>query len=331
MLTTGQDTIRIGFIRLMDAAPLIIGGELGFFKKAGLRVELRRQLGWSALEHKLVLNELDAAHTLAPLPLAVNSGVAEAKGRLRAPLAISYLGNAITLSNDLKKRGVETVDDFRREVLSRRIARKYTLGYVAPYSSHYSLIRMWLKSAGVNADKDVKLVVVPPGQALRTLRAGVLDGYCVGEPWNSLAIAEGIGWCPAWSTELAPDHVEKVLAFPESWYAANQAIATALIAALIEACDYCSAADNFPEIAAIMSQKACLSVSEAHLISILKGRVNGDHKPNGWRQVIAFRRDGSSNDVQPHDKAWLSECVAASAPEGMKAEQLTAIAETTYS
>lgn len=330
MIIKKPEIVRVGFIRLLDAAPLIIGGELGIFRKAGVHVELRRQLGWAALEHKLVINELDAAQTLGPLPLAVNASVAEARGSLMAPIAMSFRGNAITLSANLRKRGVESSEDFSREVRSRRMARKYTLGYVAPYSSHHFFLRTWLRETGINPDKDVSLVVVPPGQVLRTLRAGVLDGFCVGEPWNSMASAEGIGWCPVWSHELAPDHVEKVVAFPSDWLRANLDIARAFGDALVHACDFCSSNANLPEIASILSRRGYLDTPASRLEAAFNGLAGAETSTNLREPTIIFRRNDCGNGFTPNDYRWLTECVISCSQGAASADELLDLARQTY-
>lgn len=199
---------RIGMVRLTDAAPYIMAGELGYYKEAGLRVELTWELGWSSIKHKLAYRQIEAAHALAPMALSMASGYEVAATPCRVLMITSRMGNAITLSQYIRERGVSDAEEFRQEVRSSRARTRYTLGVVAMDSCHHILLRQWLKGLSLVPDKDVRIVVIPPGQALRNLRAQTLDGYCVGEPWNSMAVRENLGWVLALSHELSPRHME---------------------------------------------------------------------------------------------------------------------------
>ncbi len=324
------DRIRIGYIRLLDAAPIIVACELGLLKKEGIEIELHRQLGWASLEHKLALGELDAAHMLGPLPLAVNAGVAEARGHLVALRALSYMGNAITLSNELRQRGVESAEDLRYEIRSQRSSRRYTFGHVAPFSSHHFLLRTWLRSGGIDPDKDVNLVVIPPGQAVRTIRAGVVDGYCVGEPWNSLAVMEGIGWCPVWSQDIEAGHIEKVIAFPGAWYQENTALATALLDAIEEAGRYCEQAENKAGVASMIAHDNYLGVPARHLETLLAARIPMDDGELAGKPILAFARPSISNKITAKERAWLCQSVRECGKATITEEKLQEIAPQTY-
>ena len=209
--TPSTPALRIGFIALTDAAPLIVAQERGFFARRGLKVDLRREVGWATIRDKVIFGELDAAHALAPLLWAAQLGLGCGPSDVCTGIVFNLHGNAITLSTRLQALGVRDQVTLREEAMRRRGENKLTFGIVFPQSMHHVLLRQWLREARLNPESDVRIAVVPPAQMFRNLAAGTLDGYCVGEPWNILAVQEGAGWCPAWSATLAPGHVEKVL------------------------------------------------------------------------------------------------------------------------
>ncbi|MBK8475968.1 MAG: ABC transporter substrate-binding protein [Opitutaceae bacterium] len=251
--------LTIGFLPLTDAAPLAAAQELGIFARHGLRVTLRREVGWATVRDKLLFGELDAAHALAPMLWCAALGLNGPRGDVLTAFILSLHGNAITLSRNLRKDGVLDVDTLRTVARSRRGEHKLTFGVVYPFSSHHLLLRDWLRTAGLDAERDVRIVVVPPAQMTRNLAAGTLDGFCAGEPWNSLAVAQGQGWCPAWSAALAPAHIEKVLMVRRSFTEQRTEDHAALIAALAEAAAWCDEPHNRSPLATLLAQPAYLN------------------------------------------------------------------------
>ena len=203
-----QRAIKLGFVSLCDCAPVVMAEELGLFSKYGLRVELSREVGWATIRDKIIYGELEAAHAPAGLVVAASCGLGSVQSECVTGLMISLNGNAITLSEDLWKKGVRDAQTLRRLVAEGE--RTYVLGIVNAYSAHSFLLRNWLRAHGISPERDVRLVVVPPAQVHTNLKAGHLDGYCVGEPWNSLAVLSGSGWSVATSEELAPRPVTNV-------------------------------------------------------------------------------------------------------------------------
>src|SRR5580704_9571792 len=155
------DSLRIGFVPLNDCAPLAMAEELGLFEKYGLKVQLKRELGWATIRDKIVYGELDAAHALAGLPLVLNFGIASLKRECVSGLILSLHGNAITISKELWNSGVRDAATLREQVVKFRGKRVLTFGVVFPFSSHAFLLRDWLARGGIQPDKDVRIVVVP--------------------------------------------------------------------------------------------------------------------------------------------------------------------------
>lgn len=270
----GSRPLRLGFAALTDAAPLIAAKELGLFALHGLEVELRREIGWATVRDKIVFGELDAAQAPAPLLWAAQLGLGGTQCDVLTALVLNLHGNAITLSSRLHAAGVRDPRTFRVEALRRHGAARLTLGVVHLYSSHHLQLRQWLLSAGLDPEKDVCIVVVPPAQMFRNLVAGAIDGYCAGEPWGTVAVEAGQGWCPTWSARLSPGHVEKVLMVRADFAHNRSAEHLALVAALHTACAWCDVPANRPQLIEWLAEPRYLDVSIHTIRPALMGRFN---------------------------------------------------------
>lgn len=246
--------MKVGFVPLVDCAPLAVACELGLFEKYGLDVELSRELGWASIRDKIIYGELDAAQAVAGMVFASAWGLGSIPCECLTGLVLNSQGNAITLSNRLWTLGVRDAKSLKALIDDRRGQKPFVFGVVFPYSSHNFLLRQWLKSGGINPDRDVQIVVVPPPQMFSNLKAGNLDGYCVGEPWNTVAVQARAGWCPVTSGGLAPLHPEKVLMVRADFAVARHEEHVALLAALLEACAWCQASQNQREMIRILSR-----------------------------------------------------------------------------
>lgn len=231
----------VGFVALSDCAPLVMAQELGLFDAFGLKVKLRREPGWATIRDKVIQGELDAAQAPAGTVFAATLGLGCVPMPCVTGLVLNLHGNAITLSERLWALGVRDGASLRRHTLERG---PLTFGVAFQYSSHNFLLREWLRTHAIDPERDVRLVAVPPPQMFPNLQAGHLDGYCVGEPWNSIAVMSRKGWCVAVSPEIAPRHPEKVLMVREDFARERAPEHTALLAALLEACRFCQQPEN---------------------------------------------------------------------------------------
>src|SRR5579859_135901 len=231
--------LLLGFVPLTDCAPFVMARELGLFAKHGLHVVLKRELGWATIRDKIIYGELDAAHAVAGIGFAATFGLGSIPCPCVTGLVLNLHGNAITLSRELWESGVRDAKTMREAIVKSRGRKVFTLGAVFPFSSHNFLLRQWLAGGGIDPDRDVRIVVVPPPQMVANLEAGHLDGYCVGEPWNSVAVQSHAGWIAATSSELDSQHPEKVLMVRDDFAAKRSEEHVALVAALIEACEFC--------------------------------------------------------------------------------------------
>lgn len=216
------DPLRLGFMPLVDAALLIVAREQGFAETEGIDLRLVRDLSWATVRDRLLYGQTDAAHLLAPLAIATTLG----RGRPAVPLAVPFVlglnGNAITLSPALADAVApgaglgepRAVGERLAEVARTRAAegRRLRLGVVHRFSSHNYMLRYWLAACGVRPDRDVETITVSPPFAAEALAAGEVDGICVGEPWNSVAVDRGIGRIVLVTAQIWRRGVEKVLA-----------------------------------------------------------------------------------------------------------------------
>src|SRR5215467_5233166 len=240
------EPLRVGFLPVSDCAPLVYAHEAGLFAKYELDVELKKQTGWGVLRDRVISGELDAAHAPATLPFLANLGVESDPCACVSALVLNLQGNAITISRRLWDEGVRDATSLRARIYQNWGKRTFTFGVVFSLSSQEILLRRWLVSAGIRPEVDVRIVSIPPAQMFPTLKLGYIDGYCVGEPWTSVAVQAGVGMCVTTSAELAPLHPERVLMVRQSFAIGRSDEHERLVAALLESCAFCDQPGNRP-------------------------------------------------------------------------------------
>ncbi|WP_163574993.1 CmpA/NrtA family ABC transporter substrate-binding protein [Halomonas faecis] len=244
--TPERERVTLGFIPLLDAVLLVVAREQGFFAEHGVDVTLSRENAWSTLRDKLAAGLLDGAHLLAPLPLAMSLGLGRAPSDTLAPATLSRNGNTLVLSSALCERSGAAFDDdpaTSARALAAWLAasprqRRPRLAMVYPYSCQHFLLRDWLARGGLAPERDLDLVALPPPRMVAALREGQIDGFCVGEPWGSLAQHDGVGRIVASGAQLWPEHPEKVLGVTRSWARRYPSTLAALLRALQAASDW---------------------------------------------------------------------------------------------
>ncbi len=305
-------TLRVGFIALTDAAPLVVAQELGLFARHDLRVDLRREIGWATVREKIIYGELDATHAPAPMLWATQLGLGCRQCDVLTGHVLNLNGNALTLSQALWDQGVRDAATLKQHIRERRGREPVTLGVVFLYSFHHLMIRSWLLAAGIQPEQDVRIVVVPPAQMFRNLAAGTIDGYCVGDPWNSLAVREGIGWCPLWSTGHQPGHAEKVLMVTQRFADTRPELHAALIAALIDASIWCDEPQNREELATILARAPYLNLPARVISPALQGRFDCGHgRIEQSPDFILFHRQDASVPTAPRARSLHAQLAAA--------------------
>jgi two-component system, oxyanion-binding sensor len=297
--------LRVGFVPLTDCAPLIMARELGLYRKYGLNVALSRELGWATIRDKVIYGELDAAHAVIGMPVAATLGLGSVACDCITALVLNLHGNAITLSNDLWNRGARDGTSLRNEIRKRGDKKILTFGVVYPFSSHNFLLRDWFAAAGIDPDREARIVIVPPPQMVANLKAGHLDGFCVGEPWNSAAVRSRAGWCVAVSAELAPGHPEKVLMVRGDFEEKRGPEHRALVAALIEACEFCDSPKNRNEIVSVLARPENVGATISDLRRGMDGSFDFGHGVvRTMRDFEVFHRNGA-NEPSAEMAAWV--------------------------
>ncbi len=304
---SGLERLKLGFVPLVDAAPLIVAEQRGFFTRHGLDVVLSREPSWATIRDKVSVGVLDGAHMLAAMPLAATLGLPAFPTPLVSGIVLNRGGNNITVSAELGRQMQEMSPGPRDAInsgqgLARVIARRklagaplLTFGVTFPWSSHNYLLRSWLVASGIDPERDVRIAVVPPPLMVAKLAARHLDGYCVGEPWCQRAADLGIGAVAAATVEIRPGHFEKVLAVRRGWAAERPEIHHALIAAVIEAQDWIDDPANRPEAARLMVTHAFVDAPADLVERALAGRIltTGDGDERQVADFITFGRKAS--------------------------------------
>lgn len=261
--------LTLGFMPLTDCAPLAVALEKGFFRKYGLEVTLSREVSWANIRDKVVAGVMDGAHMLAAMPIATTLGLGEIRKPIITALSLDLNGNAITVSPALYRRLREADPEAVSErpmtarALGRIIAEDRSAGrdlmnlaMVFPFSTHNYVLRYWLAAAGINPDRDVRLLVIPPPYMVDGLRSGDIVGYCVGEPWNAQAVAAGVGRTLITDYEIWNNKPEKVFGVNLEWAEKHPNTHKALLMALLDAAQWIDRPENRLEVAGIIARKA---------------------------------------------------------------------------
>jgi two-component system, oxyanion-binding sensor len=277
--------LDIGFMPLLDCATLVAASERGFAAAEGLQLRLVRETSWANIRDRVAVGHFAAAHMLGPMAVAASLGVGHLHAPMVAPIALGLGGNAITVSgavwSQMAAHGAvpgaappAQAAALARVVAQRlRAGRPLTFAMVFPFSCHNYLLRHWLAAAGVDPDRDVRLVVLPPPLLVDALRSGQIDGFCVGEPWNSLAVAAGIGCIVAATSDIWPLGAEKVLGMRRDWSERHPRQVAALVRAIDAAARWCDEPANHADLAALLSEPRYVGVPADILLGALEGRL----------------------------------------------------------
>jgi NitT/TauT family transport system ATP-binding protein len=276
----------VGFIPLLDCASLVVAAEVGFAAAEGLELELVRETSWANIRDRVIVGHFDAAHMLAPMTVASSLGVGQIKAPFIAPMSLGLGGNAITVSLPLWRQMTEqgaVAGDFslkqaealKRVIKARERARfePLTLGMVYPFSCHNYELRYWLAAAGIDPDRDVRLAVIPPPLLADALRAGRVDGFCVGEPWSSVAVEAGVGAIVTPTTAIWPLSPEKVLGCRAEWAERHPAQLAQLLRALYRAAVWIERPENHAELVRLLAQPNYVGAPEGLLYRALLGQL----------------------------------------------------------
>ena len=291
VLTPEKQKLNIGFIPLTDCATLAVAKEKGFFEKYGLDVNLSKEASWANIRDKLAYGMLDCAQMLATMPIASTLGIGGWKKETVSSLVLGVNGNAITVSSRLYKELKELNPDFDKqrpvtadtlknliELKKLKGQKKLTFAHVFPASTHNYFLRYWLASSGIDPDNDLNLNVIPPQQMVTNLEENIVDGFCVGEPWNQLASSNGAGHVLITSYEIWNNAPDKVLGMNKEWAYNHPNTHKAVVKALIEAAQWVDMEEHRVETAEIISGEKYINVPVDVILPSLTGNYKYDQE-----------------------------------------------------
>jgi len=308
--------IKLGYIALTDAAALIVAKEKGLFDKHGLPdAEVTKQASWGATRDNLVLggaaNGIDGAHILSPLPYLMHTGKVTQNNK-PVPMAILARLNldsqGISVAADYAGTGVELDASKLKEAFAKKKAagNEVKVAMTFPGGTHDLWVRYWLAAGGIDPNKDVSTIVVPPPQMVANMKVGNMDAFCVGEPWNEQLVNQGIGFTACTTGELWKHHPEKALGLRADWVETNPNAARALLMAVMEAQQWADKMENKEEMADILGRRQWFNVPPKDVVGRLKGDINYGNGRNikGTDLYMKFWRDQASFPFKSHD-AWF--------------------------
>src|SRR5262245_36713147 len=281
-----SDRLRIGFIPLADATALLIAVDKGFTAAEGLDVELVREVSWSNVRDKLNIGLFDAAHLIAPVAIASSLGLGHVRVPIVTPFGLGVNGNAITVSPALHAAIAAAADGdvldpmVSARALARVVAERkakggdpLTFGMTFPFSTHNYHLRFWMAAGGVDPDEDVRLVVLPPPYMVESLANRHVDAFCVGAPWNSVAVDLGIGFILHFVSEILARAAEKVLGVRASWAQERPDVLRRLVRAHGRAAAYVDDPKNRDEVTAMLAAPNRIGASADVIARTLDGRM----------------------------------------------------------
>jgi nitrate/nitrite transport system substrate-binding protein len=267
--------VRFGIIALTDNSPIVIAHEKGFFKKYGINATVAKGANWAAIRDALSNGDNQATHMLIGMPIASTMGLL---GSPKKPMVIPWLlnrnGQSITLKAELKGKVAADPKALKPLVMDAKAkGTPMTFAMTFPPGTHAMWMRYWLGAGGINPDKDVSLVTIPPPQMVANMKVGKMDGFCVGEPWNARAISDGIGYTALNTQDIWKDHPEKVCAFTAEFADKNPKTVKAILKGLNDASVWLDDMKNRPEQAEIVSRATYINCPK----EVILGRMLGDY------------------------------------------------------
>ena len=305
--------LRLGFVALTDAAPLIVAAETGQLAAEGLNVVLCREASWANIRDKVQAGLLDGAHMLGPMALATSLGAGSERTPLVAPLSLNLNGSAITVSKALAEamRAADPSAMAERPRTARALAAvvrarqasgepRLILAAVFPFFMHAYELRYWMAQAGIDPDRDIRLVIIPPERMAARLKSGEIDGFCVGAPWHAVSAVEGAGEIILHASEFWRSGPDKVFAVTEAFAERNPDVLRALIRALIRASAWAESPENRMALAAILAREPYVGAPEAIIRQSLPS-------PSRGAEEIVFHRHAAGFPWRSHALWFLTQ------------------------
>ncbi len=297
--------VKVGFISLTDCASIVMASVLGFDQKHGVKIVPTKEASWASVRDKLLSGENDMSHLLYGMAYGIQLGIGGPRRDMNVLMTLNQNGQAITLSKKLADQGA--VDAPSLAKLMKSDKREYTFAQTFPTGTHAMWLYYWLAGAGIHPLKDAKVVTVPPPQMVANMRVGNMDGFCVGEPWNHRAIADGVGVTAETSQGIWKDHPEKVLGVTAEFAKKHPNTCRAVTAAVIEAGKWIDASlQNKNQMAQTIADKAYVNTGVDVINQRILGRYqNGMGKTWDDPNPMRFFNDGAVNFPYLSDGMWF--------------------------
>jgi len=311
---------KLGFIALSDAGPLFVAKDKGLFAKYGMPdVDVQKQASWGTTRDNLVLgsegNGIDGAHILTPMPYLISAGKVTQNNQPTPMYILARLNldsQCISVANEYAdlKLGVDAAP-FKAALEKKKASGKSVKAAMTfPGGTHDLWIRYWLAAGGIDPDKDIETIVVPPPQMVANMKVGTMDCFCVGEPWNLQLIHQGIGYTAINTGELWNKHPEKSFGMRAAFVDKYPKASKALLMAVMEAQQWSDKAENKPELAAIMGKRQWMNCPVEDVLDRTAGKfdygIPGKVVENS-PHIMKYWRDFASYPFQSHDLWFLTE------------------------
>ena len=302
--------LRCGIIALTDCSPFVVGSEKGFFKKYGVDVTITKGANWAAIRDSLSSGDNQMTHMLIGMPIASTMGLL---GSPKKPMIIPWLvnrnGQAISLKSGLKgKVGADpkALKPFVEQ--AKKLGEPLTFAMTFPPGTHAMWMRYYLAAGGINPDKDVALITVPPAQMVSNMKIGKMDGFCVGEPWNARSIADKIGFTSVTTQDIWKDHPEKVCAFTAEFAEKNPKTVKAVLKGLHDTSVWLDDLNNRPEQCAIVSKPNFINCDKDTILGRLQGKMDyGDGRTMQDEFYMHFSKRNCNYPQPAYAKWWLTQ------------------------
>jgi nitrate/nitrite transport system substrate-binding protein len=303
-------TLRCGIIALTDCSPFVVGAEKGFFKKYGLDVTIAKGANWAAIRDSLSSGDNQMTHMLIGMPIASTMGLL---GSPKKPMIIPWLvnrnGQAITLKADWNgKVGADPKAIKPMAGKAKGLGEPLTFAMTFPPGTHAMWMRYYLAAGGINPDKDISLITIPPAQMVANMKIGKMDGFCVGEPWNARAIADKIGFTSVTTQDIWKDHPEKVCAFTLEFAEKNPKTVKAVLKGLHDASVWLDDLNNRPEQCDIVSKPNYINCQKEIILGRLQGHYDyGDGRKIEDQFYMHFSKRNCNYPQPAYAKWWLTQ------------------------
>lgn len=307
-------SVNCGYLPLVDSAPLIIAKELGFAAQEGIDLRLAQQPSWSALRDRLMFGQIDFAHMLSPMPIAMTLGLGGVSAQIDALMVLSVNGTVIGVADELAQRmnaigWVNTFDDPVRASAALLASRSkpIRIGVPFPFSMHRLLVTYWLSKDPAFDASRVEIITIPPPQMSNALRDGRIDMFCVGEPWGSVAVQQSDATLILPSAAIWNFAPEKVLGAHHDWMAQNRDVSLAMVRAVYKAADWLSQRENTPLAVEILASSEHLDLPDHAIEPSLTGRIatKAGNDPIETSQFMAFH-EGAANFPWRSQAGWIA-------------------------